>query len=720
MRYYHLNWEMISMRDLLQTLHTCLGRAVPRWPAGVQRLCALACLGMSFFGAQAYAGVIGDPVSFNGHLYYLLDKSNWSDAEFEAVALGGHLATINDQAENDFVFNTFTAVVGDDAGLWIGFNDVAEEGTFVWTSAEPVSYTNWAPDEPNNHMGIEHYVHMLYKVDDRPDGSWNDAPDDGWGMTIYGVAEVVPEPATAVMWCLFGSLGWVVAQRHKRTRRSRACGERGGAGLLVLALFVCVAAPVNAQPGSPWPMTGQNAQRTGKSPYQGPLQGDLAWVASDGGVAPIVGQDAIYGNSAGGPLTAFHFDDFAGLGGGSVRWSSDLGHTEGLAVDANNVVFLGNRAFEVTGFQALVDGTSAWYVSTSAIPSEPAIDSAGAVFVTCAGQLIKFSPLGSVLWQVALPSGSLGAPAIGTDGSIYVCPDNYLYAFTPTGALKWRYQLNGRGYDPVVGAESVIVNTQNWSLHAVNPSTGRKRWSAPLGKSGNGFNVCRPAVNNASRMVFTMGTANFYAFDFDGKLKWKKAAGSSQGKPAIGADGTVYTGWNNTIHALRGDTGSTIWSRSGRGQWVYSPAIGADGTPYVDAGGLHAFRNDAVSHPTVKFLIATRYVAPDHTPVTYPEPIYVGEQMGVHVTGVQGGTHPVDHADFFADVNENGSIDVGVDVHLGTDSTPDEWGRYSLILTAGTDLFAGDHAVLGVAFDTQGAPMPSNVVSNQVKIMQVP
>ena len=32
----------------------------------------------------------------NGHTYHLLDVSNWTDAEAAAVALGGHLTTIDD------------------------------------------------------------------------------------------------------------------------------------------------------------------------------------------------------------------------------------------------------------------------------------------------------------------------------------------------------------------------------------------------------------------------------------------------------------------------------------------------------------------------------------------------------------------------------------------------------------------------------------------------
>ena len=119
----------------------------------------------------------------NGHLYHVITGSNdsavtWTDAENEAVALGGHLATINDAPENAWVTSTFAGNY-----LWIGLNDAASEGDFVWPSGEPVTYTNWWPGEPNDYDGGEDYVH-IYNF---PGGNyqWNDSKDiadDKWGL----------------------------------------------------------------------------------------------------------------------------------------------------------------------------------------------------------------------------------------------------------------------------------------------------------------------------------------------------------------------------------------------------------------------------------------------------------------------------------------------------------------------------------------------------------
>src|ERR1051325_3289919 len=100
-----------------------------------------------FIAAPAWAAsVIVGPVfnPTNSKYYYLLSPSTWTDAEATAVTLGGHLTSIAHQTEQDWVFGTFRNVNTGAAGcfglngnrpdgLWIGGNDAAVEGTFVWS-----------------------------------------------------------------------------------------------------------------------------------------------------------------------------------------------------------------------------------------------------------------------------------------------------------------------------------------------------------------------------------------------------------------------------------------------------------------------------------------------------------------------------------------------------------------------------------------------------------
>lgn len=148
---------------------------------------------------QAIATVIEGPVTnpANGHAYYLLAASSWTASEAEAVGLGGHLATIDNQAEQDWVYDTFTAGGTLDRGLWIGLSDASIEGAFTWSSGTPVVFTFWHPSMPDN-CNNEDYVHLLGGVP--PDGRWNDLKNTMEGVCggafplPYGVVELNETP----------------------------------------------------------------------------------------------------------------------------------------------------------------------------------------------------------------------------------------------------------------------------------------------------------------------------------------------------------------------------------------------------------------------------------------------------------------------------------------------------------------------------------------------
>jgi hypothetical protein len=127
-------------------------------------------------GSAAALG-LGPWQQYNSHWYAQVDDLSWVDAEAYAVRHGGHLVTINDQDEQNWLATTFTI-----PNLSIGFNDMAEEGTWVWTSGETVPwhigdlepYTNWNPGEPNDwDVGEDVAVTNWEGLT-----SWNDVPDN--------------------------------------------------------------------------------------------------------------------------------------------------------------------------------------------------------------------------------------------------------------------------------------------------------------------------------------------------------------------------------------------------------------------------------------------------------------------------------------------------------------------------------------------------------------
>jgi hypothetical protein len=138
----------------------------------------------------SFALPIFNPVT--GHWYDKVN-GNWFTAENSAILLGGHLVTINDEAEQQWLITNF----GGNTLYWIGFTDRDNEGTWVWVSGEPVTYTNWAPSEPNNYLGNEDWAVMNWGNN----GKWNDLRADGCNVGIAEWAPVssVPEPSTMLL-----------------------------------------------------------------------------------------------------------------------------------------------------------------------------------------------------------------------------------------------------------------------------------------------------------------------------------------------------------------------------------------------------------------------------------------------------------------------------------------------------------------------------------------
>jgi hypothetical protein len=153
-------------------------------------------------GAGVQASIRFGPVAnpANGHTYYLLNMATWTASQAEAQTLGGHLATVNDAAENDWIFNTFAGQLNNQTkdALWLGLNDIGHPRTFTWISGEPVTYTHWGSGEPNNdpNYAPESYTAMITKpFNSVLPKDWNDTNNAGSSGDTFGVVEVVPEPS---------------------------------------------------------------------------------------------------------------------------------------------------------------------------------------------------------------------------------------------------------------------------------------------------------------------------------------------------------------------------------------------------------------------------------------------------------------------------------------------------------------------------------------------
>lgn len=169
--------------------------------------------------------------TYNFYTYIAVAAPNgitWTDAEAEATAMGGQLASITSAAQDQFIYSLaasnnslWAAWTGGAIGPWLGGyrNSVAPPTGYQWDDGAVFSYSNWASGEPNDFGGNEYYIQYFAGSGFSMEDQWNDAPNDTTGDSNHTgvpnphgyIVEIVPE-ASQVNLFLLGALSLVV--RH--------------------------------------------------------------------------------------------------------------------------------------------------------------------------------------------------------------------------------------------------------------------------------------------------------------------------------------------------------------------------------------------------------------------------------------------------------------------------------------------------------------------------
>ena len=113
---------------------------------------------------------------------YFDSPKTWINSELYCQNLGGHLAIIGDESEEQVVRSLITHDhdhdLDDDSRswVWIGLHDQNQEDVFVWVDGSPISYENWNPRQPDNvYNGYHNATENCVLIDDHKEG-WNDYP----------------------------------------------------------------------------------------------------------------------------------------------------------------------------------------------------------------------------------------------------------------------------------------------------------------------------------------------------------------------------------------------------------------------------------------------------------------------------------------------------------------------------------------------------------------
>ena len=167
-----------------------------------------------------------DVVAFEKKLFKVFpEQLTWHEAKRKCQEMGGRLAQVNSQAENDFLVKL--AVERKLAAVWLGATDEVEERTWLWSSGAGLAFNNFTNGQPDRSRSGKRYLVMMLK--DQV-GRWCNQPSqsDDWSPgfvcewnapAVANKLAIQPPPVAAPQgWTeLFNGrdlTGWVKADNH--------------------------------------------------------------------------------------------------------------------------------------------------------------------------------------------------------------------------------------------------------------------------------------------------------------------------------------------------------------------------------------------------------------------------------------------------------------------------------------------------------------------------
>ena len=323
------------------------------------------------------------------------------------------------------------------------------------------------------------------------------------------------------------------------------------------------------------------------------------WFHSESNSPTIDASDNLYATSQG-PNGVYSFD-FEG----NERWFFDTGedssHGSSPAVSDDGTVYVGagDSLFAINQ-----NGTLKWkFLTMGLVYSSPVIDTDGTVYFGSEDcNLYAIYPNGTLKWNV-LTSGQVGSsPAIDNGGIIYFigCQDEdyHLFAYYPNGTIRWSYYIQF-GYliqSPAIDdVGTIYCYDDHETLYAIHPN-GTLKWTYLIPHGGSDWSIILNPAIGRDGTIYSGSLDGLYALNPDGTLKWICNMRSSTYSPIISSDGTIYTTSGGTLWAIDSD-GNKLWrfrefTEDYDNLWSQS-IIGSDGTVYFTAtSGLYAVNGE--------------------------------------------------------------------------------------------------------------------------------
>lgn len=195
----------------------------------------------------------------------------------------------------------------------------------------------------------------------------------------------------------------------------------------------------------------------------------------------------------------------------------------------------------------------------------------------------------TVRWKKSFGGAAAPGAAVGIDGTVLVAAnDGKLRALDPvTGKERWSFD-GGGGYGsdlsttPAVLADGTILWPAPGNRLVALGRDGAMTWATTFGSF-----VLSPAVVGGDRVYVSDQGGTVRALDFSGPTPttaWSvELGGTSYSSPSVGPEGTVYAGTDRTLFAIadQGDQATIIWSFAAKDTIEVSTAVTPDGIVIV-------------------------------------------------------------------------------------------------------------------------------------------
>ena len=272
-----------------------------------------------------------------------------------------------------------------------------------------------------------------------------------------------------------------------------------------------------------WSTYQHDSQRTGRSPYVGPI------------AAPVVQPILDITPTHGGEALAVAPDRRIWNGGiNLVALNPDGSLSADIVLPLLATPFGASRAV-ITSLTIAGDGTIYASVEGLDFPNT--------------GGIYAFTSDGTLRWQRDF-GGQVSTPTLGSDGTIYFSTsvdfnrcNKSIFALRPDGTDLWEYNYDGcAGLNvPAVAPDGTVVVTgtlfRSFFVEAHEPTTGALRWSLDLGVEG----VRAPSVAQDGTVYVVTGRALYAVSSSTGNILWIHSFPNPIGPsvPSIAADGTI-------------------------------------------------------------------------------------------------------------------------------------------------------------------------------------